>query len=226
MKNNKIALILHIINLAFVLFGVIVMFFNINYMHTPSILEASGVEFFKFYTVDSNILMGIVSMIDIIYLILILKNKVTTFPKYLKILNLVATTAVGVTFFTVVLFLAPFLGVPFYLFFTNGNLVFHLLVPVLSMVIIVLYMDLENITMIHTLFNVSTVFLYGIFYVITVLTHMVDGKVSYEYDWYGFAQGGPVGIIFSIIIMLSGCYLIGMFLYLLNKKIKKLKEKA
>ena len=67
MKKIKISLIINIIIVLIVIIGNIFMFTGIKFMPGGSLLEVSKIEMFKFYTVDSNILIGIISLIFIIY---------------------------------------------------------------------------------------------------------------------------------------------------------------
>jgi len=223
MKRQKVSLILNIINVALVLFAALASTFDFNFMQLDNVLVEND-SLFQFYTFDSNLLMGIVSLIYVTYLILLINKKIEKMPKVVEILKLVSTTAVGVTFFTVVLILAPFTNVPFYLFFTNSNLIFHLIVPVISMVSLIVFEDM-HLKFVESLYSLSTVIVYGIYYTINVFVHMVDGKVDIKYDWYGFAQNGMVGIIISIIAILSLTFGISTLLYFVNKKINEVRIK-
>ena len=75
MKNIKVSLILNIIIVLFVTIGTIFMFNGIEFMSNTKILESTGFGAFKFYTVDSNVLVAIGSFILIINEILVLNNK-------------------------------------------------------------------------------------------------------------------------------------------------------
>ncbi len=63
--------------------------------------------------------------------------------------------------------------------------------------------------------------LYAIFYIINVFVHMENWTVPIEYDWYGFAQNGAIGMAVSLVVMLSFTYLISYLTWLLNKKLSK-----
>ena len=68
MKKIKISLILNIIIVLLVLLGSIFMFTGFRFMPASDlVLQTSKLGMFKYYTVDSNILVGIVSLFLIIY---------------------------------------------------------------------------------------------------------------------------------------------------------------
>ena len=102
-KNKlKVSLILNIIIVLFTIIASTMMFTGIKFSNgVEPVLETTKLGMFKFFTVDSNLLMGIVSLIFIIYEVWILKNKKEDIPKNICILKLMATTAVALTFFVV-----------------------------------------------------------------------------------------------------------------------------
>ena len=67
MKKIKIAFIINLIISALVLIGCIFMYAGITFMPAKTLLETKGIEMFKFFTVDSNILIGVISLIIAIY---------------------------------------------------------------------------------------------------------------------------------------------------------------
>ena len=65
-------------------------------------MASKGVEMFKYYTVDSNILMGIVALIKIYFDIEITLGKTQKVPLWSHLLYFVGVVALSVTFLTVV----------------------------------------------------------------------------------------------------------------------------
>ena len=63
----KKSLVYNIIIFLLVLLGTIFMFTGYQFMTNTRLLDSSGFEAFKYYTVDSNILVGISSLIMVIY---------------------------------------------------------------------------------------------------------------------------------------------------------------
>ena len=67
MRKNDISLIFNVTIVFLVIIISIFMFTGFKFMPDETLLELSNIEMFKFYTVDSNILMGIISLRFIIY---------------------------------------------------------------------------------------------------------------------------------------------------------------
>lgn len=210
MKYKKVSKFLNIIIFICVLFASILMFTGIKFMDNEQLLETSGISLLKFFTVDSNILMGITSLLLIIY------SKKTS--RWLELLNLCATAGVSLTFFTVIFYLAPVSEYSYFEFFKNSNLFFHLIVPVLSIINYIFYSSSNNLQLKHSFYGLIPMLLYSAFYVSNAVLNMNNGKIVAEYDWYGFFANGITSIIFTIIFMLLSTYLISILLIYLNKK--------
>lgn len=215
MKKIKVSLILNIIIVLLVIFATIFMFTGFKFMPGGSLLEVSKVEMFKFYTVDSNILMGIVSLIFIIYEKKLLKNKIKEIPKKVYILKLIATSGITLTFITTSFFLAPTYG--FYAMFNNSNLFFHLVVPVLSIITYIFFEKHENKYK-YAFFGIIPMFLYSIFYISNVLIHLNNGGLTFKYDFYGFLQGNINNIYIVIPVIYLMSYIISVLLVFGNKR--------
>ena len=218
MKKIKVSLILNIIIVLLVIFATIFMFTGFKFMPGGSLLEVSKVEMFKFYTVDSNILMGIVSLIFIIYEKKLLKNKIKEIPKKVYILKLIATSGISLTFITTSFFLAPSYG--FYAMFNNSNLFFHLVVPVLSIITYIFFEKHDNKYK-YAILGIIPMFLYSIFYTTNILIHLNNGGLTFKYDFYGFLQGNLNNIYLVIPVIYLISYVISVLLVFGNRKIKK-----
>jgi len=218
MKKIKVSLILNIIIVLLVIFATIFMFTGFKFMPGGSLLEVSKVEMFKFYTVDSNILMGIVSLIFIIYEKKLLKNKIKEIPKKVYIFKLIATSGISLTFITTSFFLAPSYG--FYAMFNNSNLFFHLVVPVLSIVTYIFFEKHDNKYK-YAILGIIPMFLYSIFYTTNILIHLNNGGLTFKYDFYGFLQGNLNNIYLVIPVIYLISYVISLLLVFGNRKIKK-----
>ncbi len=216
MTNVKKSLILNFLIFILVLTSTILTFTGIKFMNVEDlVLSDSKFEMFKYYTVDSNIFVGIVSLLFIVFYIF---NKDKKIPKFLYILKLTGTSGVLLTFLTTTLYLAPFSKISFYLFYTNSNLFFHFIVPVLSVITFVFYEKNNSLTHKDCVISLIPTFIYALFYSYNVLIHMENGIVSQKYDWYGFAKGGTTGIIFIFFCMLFIIYLITVLLFYFNNR--------
>ncbi len=215
-KNIKISLIMNIVIFIMVSLATFFMFTGIKFMSDTEFLSDTGVTLFKYYTVDSNLFVGVASLLLIIYEILLINKKIKSIPKYVYILKFIGTVAVTLTFMVTLFYLAPTYGSNFFFLYQNANFFYHFLVPIISMISFIYY-EKTNLDEKYIKYGLSTMILYGIYYLINVLVHMENGKVSFEYDWYGFASGGVITIIITIVLMLTITYLISKVLFKKNQ---------
>ena len=214
----KVSLIMNIIIFALVLLASIIMFTGYKFMEGPEILlESSKLGMFRFFTVDSNIFMGVISFIFIIKDIEFLKGKIKDIDKRYYILKLMSTVAVAITFFVVFTYLGPISKGGIMSMLLNSNLFFHLVIPVLSMLTFTLFEGTSKLELKYIYYGVVPTVLYSIYYLINVLVHIENGKVSPIYDWYWFVQGGlwNAFIVAPLMIVIS-CF-ISLILWRLNR---------
>ncbi len=186
--------------------------------NTLQVLETSKIGMLKFFTVDSNIFMGIIALIFSIEEIKLLKNKQQKIKTKFYILKLMSTTAVGVTFFTVFLYLGPISEGGIATMLQNSNLFFHLFIPVLSMFNFILLENNKEMIFKYSFAGLLPTLVYSVFYLTNVLAHMKNGIVSPIYDWYWFVQNGVWTTIIVMPIMLIGTYAISFGLWKLNHR--------
>ncbi len=217
-KNTKISLVLNIIISILVLFSTIAMFTGYRFMNGQEvILESTKLGMLRFFTVQSNLFMGIISLLFIIDEIKILRGnkKEISFFKY--VLKLMSTSAVGLTFFVVFTYLGPITKYGILSLLMNSNLFFHLIIPVLSIITFIFFERTDKIKFKHVLYGIVPTFIYEIYYLTNVLIHTENGMVSPKYDWYWFVQGGiwTALIVVPVIFLIS--YLISLGLWRVNK---------
>jgi hypothetical protein len=218
MKKLKVSLILNSIIVFLVILMNILMLAKIHFMKPLDLLVVKGLENYKFYTADSNVLIGIISLIFIVYLLKLKNNKIKEIPKSIYILKMVGTICITITFIVTLCFLAPMYG--FYAMFNNCNLFFHLIIPLLSIITYVFFEKHDNKYK-YAVYGIIPMFIYGIFYIINVLVHLQDEGVTFKYDFYGFLQGNINNIYFAIPIIFLVGYLISLLIVFLNKKFAK-----
>ena len=168
LKDKKINIIISLaINICIFIFTIlasIIMFTGFKFMHgTDIVLESTKLGMFRFFTVDSNSLMGIVALVFAIKEIQLLKEEIKDIPLKYYILKLMATSAVSLTFFVVFAYLGPISegGIPIMLM--NSNLFFHLIIPVLSILNFVLFEKTDKIKFKHVFSGLIPTLLYGVF---------------------------------------------------------------
>ena len=175
-------------------------------------LAERNISVFKYFTFQSNIFMGVVASIYGYYQLLILLNKKDKIPHVLAVFNHVGTTAVGLTFFIVILFLAP--GYGFDKMYNNANLFFHALVPLLAMIN---YMFFEKECVVkfkEVVFSMIPPTLYGIVYFIVVASQ--NGYGDLKIDFYMFGANGPLVGAFNFVAVVSIAYVIGLLVFFIN----------
>ena len=216
MDKYKISFILNIIIVIMVIGASIMMFTGFRFMPGKIILESNKLGMFKFFTVDSNLFMGIISLIFAIFEIRLLKGSINEIPKYMYILKLMATTSVTLTFIVVFAYLGPLVG-NIYLMILNSNLFFHLLVPVFSMITFIFCERNNKMSFKYSFYGLIPVIMYGLYYLINVLIHMDNGIVLPEYDFYYFVQNGIWTAIVVVPVMFIISYTISLILWGFNR---------
>lgn len=182
-------------------------------------------ESIKMFTVQSNFISGIVALVMVVFEILVILKKKEELPLWLKVLKMITTTAVTLTFLVVVFYLgfvAIAEGYSYFIMFRSTNFCFHFLTPLSAIISFILFENTNKIKYRLTFLNMIHMVLYTIFYAINVFTHLnPDGSVNRAYDWYYFVLGEKYTFIFVVIGMLLITYGIGFILWLLNKKLYK-----
>ena len=158
-----------------------------------STLGGDGWSDLKYFTVESNLLVGVVA---VVYLVWRLLGK-GEMPKWLSILKYLSTAAVFVTFTVVVIFLGPLYG--FGRMYYASNLFFHLLIPLVAIFEFVLFA--EEISFRESFFAVIPPFLYGIGYLTNCIVNGVGSWDTVRNDWYSFLEWGyGVGAVIFVVI--------------------------
>lgn len=210
MRNNKLfiaSFITNIVTFLLVLVGVILMV-----TIRVSVLGTTDITVFKYFTFQSNVFMGAVAFIYAYYQLLILLNKRDNLPHVLLVFNHVGTTAVGLTFLVVILFLAP--GYGFNLMYQGANLFFHGIVPVIAMINFMFIQKECAIKFSDTVFSIIPSLLYGIVYFIVVVA--TNGYGNINIDFYMFGANGPLIGAFNFLAVLSIAYIFGLILYFVH----------
>lgn len=185
---------------------------------------SSGADSLKFYTVLSNIVATFISGAACVRDYLFLKGKKGQFTKKFFALKLAGTTGVALTFLIVIVYLAPFNADGFFSMFYNSNLFFHLLIPILSIIVFVFFENRSDIDFHYTFVSVIPTLVYGLFYAVNAALHTSEGKIIPEYDWYRFFYGGVWTAITIYFVILCLTYSISFLLWKFNRKLSKNKK--
>ena len=178
--------------------GTVIMLTN----HEEGILTVYGAENLKFYTVESNLLIGIVHLL---FLLFSIENG--RIRPWLERLLYITTVAVSLTFVVVVAFFGPSIG--YSELFKGGNLFFHLLIPLIAIFVLCVFHRERWIPMWETALALIPTVLYGFYYVLILILHGVHFP---ETDWYGFAAGGVVRSVINASLMLMITWILALVL--------------
>lgn len=218
LNDIKISAVINIIIFILTILSSIIMFTGFKFMPGKEVLESTRIGMMKFFTVDSNIFMGIIALMFAIKDIQLLKGKISEISANMYVIKLMATVGVGLTFLTVFGYLGFVVDGGIVALLNNSNLFFHLLIPALSILIFVFCEKTDKLKLKHTFIGIIPVIMYAVFYLINVFIHMENGIVPIQFDWYGFARGGvwQIAIVFPLMLLIA--YLISFTLWKINKK--------
>ena len=163
--------------------------FGIGGLRSPE-----GILSLKYFTVLSNLLEGIAS---ILWLITVWQKRDLHKAEVLKYISCLC---VFLTFITVVAFLGPVFG--FEGKFSGGNFWLHLVIPLVALFEMV-FLVREKISMKENILAIIPIIAYGIGYLTNVLINGRGNEVDGWNDFYGFVKWGmPIGIAIFIGICL------------------------
>ena len=168
-------------------------------------LATGGVESLKYFTVQSNLFSGLACLAYVVCCGLFGPP-----PAWLVALKLVATTAVMVTFLTVIAILGRAFG--WAKMYAGGNLWMHLVLPLLAAVDLCLFVPVGRLPLWVTALGMAPTLLYGVGYLAALIRHgrEENGKV---YDFYGFLRWGTNRAPVVALSMLFGSWGVALLLY-------------
>lgn len=171
-------------------------------------MEVKGPLCFRYFTIDSNILAAIASLLLLPCEFRCISGKSDAVPPALNVLKLAGTTAVAITFAVVLVFLGPTMG--YGKMFEGTNVLMHAICPILAIVSFLFFDGGSPLSEKQSRPALLPVVVYGFGYLLMVVI-LTETRGGWP-DFYGFNAGGlwPV----SIIIMFSVNIL---FVWLLRK---------
>ena len=179
-------------------------------------LADRGAAALKFFTVDSNILMGITAVIAAV---LKIKRK-GELPRWALALYLVAAASVMLTFLVVALILAPFVPTGYFSLFLKYNFFFHFFVPVLGAVDFIFFEDGRRLRFRACFLALIPVVLYAIYYIVPLMvTAAPDGTVNAARDWYMFFRLGTKMLV-PVVLIVGGLDFVGAVLLRLFSRLR------
>ena len=220
-KTYSVSIILNIIIFLLVVFSIVSTVIGFQFMSSINVLSSTNFQAFRYFTVDSNILAGIVSLIYVIYMIRQKKRcngGRIVIPRWFSMLKLASTTGVTLTMMVTVFFLAPASDRGYFALFMNSNLFMHFVIPALCIVSFIFFEPTEKLRLSHTLTGIIPMFIYSIYYSLNILLHMENGQPNFKYDLYGFLGGKLSNIWFVMPAIYAITWIFSFLLWLGNKK--------
>lgn len=179
----------------------------------------SGAGMFRYYTLDSNVMAAIGSLLFVITGLLSLK-KGEEVPSWVKGIRLMSTSVLMVTFLVVLLVLAPFYDPAFGFIgiFTNGSMLYHhLLCPLLSLVSFLIFERTPVISRTWVRWSLVPTIVYALIAAILNITRVMSGPYPFLHV---YEQPVWLSILWTVVI-LSGAFAISWFTLRLNQKSPK-----
>ena len=196
--RSVLILLLNLANFALVTYAVASFFFLLP----EAALQRRGSAAFIYFTTDSNILAALASLFVLPFAFRGVKTGSFRIPMGVLLFKYTGTTAVAVTFLTVLLFLGPLYGYPS--MYVGANLHLHLICPLFAFFSFLLEKkrgeegEPVSIRFPETLFGLLPTVIYGAVYYVMVVR--LGPEKGGWYDFYGFNRGGlwylSMGIMF------------------------------
>jgi len=185
-----------------------------------------GVMMFRFFTEDSNLVLGFSCLLYVIFSLISLKTKRSY--RGIGLFKMIATAAVTTTFLVVLFFLAPATAIlyktSYFMMFSWPNMLFtHFLCPVLAVVSFLFFEEpLESVhnDWQNACFALATVVPYAIIVGTLASLHLISSDETIN-NVYGFmdATANWWATSLAVVIILTGTYFEGFFLAKLQRKI-------
>lgn len=131
---------------------------------TSGVLTASRLAVFRYFTVDSNVLMGIFALIAAIDQGRVIWGKKTEVSVFCYVLALVGTVGVTLTMLVTIFFLAPTMGATYGVLslFSYSNFFLHLLNPIISIIVFLCFERTKKIAFGHTVTGIIPLVIYAV----------------------------------------------------------------
>ncbi len=163
------------------------------------LFSSRGLRSLRYFTVDSNLFMGLCCVICAITEIRSLLRG-TCFPAWTDALRCAGVTGVMITFLVVLAFLGPVFG--FSGMYTGANLYFHGIIPILAFLSFILTRSLRQFSPVRVAVGMLPMLAYGVYYAGNLLLNGLTAPDGRSNDWYGFLGGDLSRFPFALLILI------------------------
>lgn len=176
--------------------------------------QKGGILNLRFYTVLSNVLALVVSLLYVVYYIRNFNRKDTAFPRWLKQLKFVTCNCLAVTFVVVVAVLIPMDGIQSvdHYIFGPANIYHHVFCPLIMIFSFCVFEKERKITVRDNVLALIPTIIYAVVMVILNLVKVLKGPYPFLYV---YEQPIYMSIIWAVVI-LTLTYVLGLILRVLN----------
>ncbi len=185
------------------------------YFYSENPLVETGLDSYKFFTTDSNILAALSSLVMIPFEIQILRGKRVRLPHAAIVFKYIGMISVMLTFITVLVVLLPVYDASFLLLGTAFHM--HLSGPLMALVTVLFLETDSKIKLPETLLALVPVIVYGAVYLTE--TVIIGEKNGGWMDFYTFNRGGLWYIIMPVIFVMT--YLLAVVTRLVHNRFVK-----
>jgi len=176
-------------------------------------IQSIGLELFRYYTQDSNLLLLIATVVWEVCVARRLRDGVAI-PRWVRGLKYMATCTVTVTFVVVLAVLAPMQvdSLP-NLLFSGSMLWCHTICPILAIVSTLLFDTTPDLDMVDTAIALIPTVVYGITSVLLNVLKIWHGPYPFLYV---YEQPVWVSLLW-VALLIGGAWFLGFLLYRLNR---------
>lgn len=162
-------------------------------------LIASGFAYLRYYTVISNALFTVISLGLAILVVCMLTGKIKRVPRIILLIKYISASMLSVTFWVVLVMLAPRLGIVF--LFSGANFWYHFIIPFISIGEFILLDRFGKVSFKETFLTLIPTLIYAAAYITNIAING-RGNPTTTNDWYGILNWGlPVGCVILLIIL-------------------------
>lgn len=189
MQSKPIRILLLIIDILIVI-SVIVSALCVFFTGGEGNMVFDGFDGFRYFTIDSNLLLGIVFAMGLGFRARAVKDGSVTLPLWLHAMQHAAVVGIFLTFLTTAVFLTPLMGFP--LLYLKENFLMHGSTPLLGIASFLLTGKEPRLLKLHILTGLLPAIVYGVFYVTFTLTGVWE-------DFYMFNMNGMLPLTVAVI---------------------------
>jgi hypothetical protein len=180
-------------------------------------LDIVGMRYFIAFTNDSNIINAFASVLVCAFAFNNIIEGKDEMPGWLNIFRIITASAVGLTFVTTALFLAPIevmLGNSYFLLFSGGTFFLHFFNPVASILSLMFLERGKKFTAPEVFLGLIPTVVYSIVYGLCVMAFKVWD------DFYGFTLGGRYYLVPVVyVVIYSATFLISFLIRKVHNRV-------